>query len=255
MDVPHEATWAFHLGARLGPEFQVLNFGVDGYGVDQSYLRYLEDARPWRPEVVLLGAIHDDFGRATGVYAFLNRPMWGFPFARPRLVLEGGEPRRLAAKAPSPEWIFSRERIDELPHLDHEPGYDEAQWNFRWHDRSFLVRFLKSRFPRWDAPDERARRETTALGTAILRAFLRDAAAQGSRALVLYFPVRGDFDERVRARLWSAPALLRAEGIPFEDLTECVRAVPAAERFVEGHVHYSPRTNEAVAEHLHRLLR
>jgi hypothetical protein len=251
MDVPHEATWAFHLGRRLGPGFQVLNFGVDGYGVDQAWLRYLRDARPWRPEVAILGVIQDDFHRATGVYAFLNRPMWGFPFARPRLVLEDGALRRLPGKVPSPEWIFSRERIGQLPHLGLEPGWDEAQWTPRWLDRSFLLRFLRSRFPRWDAAG--AEDEAAALGAAIVRSFLRDAAADGARPLVLYLPVRGDFTRGAGAR-WAL-GMLRAEGIPFEDLTDCVQSVPESERFVEGHGHYSPRTNEAVAEHVRRLLR
>ena len=71
--------------------------------------------------------------------------------------------------------------------------------------------------------------------------------------LVLYLPVRGDFARGAGAR-WAL-GMLRAEGIPFEDLTDCVQSVPEADRFVEGHGHYSPRTNEAVAEHVLRLLR
>lgn len=252
MDVPHEDTWAFHLGRLLGPDFQVLNFGVDGYGVDQAYLRYLRDARPWEPEIVLFGTIQDDFHRATAVYTFLSRPMWGFPFGRPRFVLDGGELRRVVTRIPSPELIFSRERIDELPHLGHEPGYRPAEWTFRWYHGSCLLRFLLSRFPRWTRTDERAHEETAALGAEILRSFLRDAAAGGSAGLLLYLPVRGDFAGGPGP--WSVPAVLRAKGIAFEDLTECVRAVPEADRFVAGHPHYSPATNEAVARHVCEML-
>lgn len=42
-----------------------------------------------------------------------------------------------------------------------------------------------------------------------------------------------------------ARSVLVANRIPFLDLTDCVRRVPAANRFVIGH--YSPATNHAVA--------
>jgi len=40
MEVPYEDTWGAQLERALAGDVQVLNFGVDGYGVDQAYLRY-----------------------------------------------------------------------------------------------------------------------------------------------------------------------------------------------------------------------
>jgi len=48
-EVPFEESWGHHLQQLLGADAQVLNFGVDGYGIDQIYLRYRRDVRPWKP--------------------------------------------------------------------------------------------------------------------------------------------------------------------------------------------------------------
>ena len=69
--------------------------------------------------------------------------------------------------------------------------------------------------------------------------------AQGSTPVVVYFPARSDF---VIQRLgWGPPVareVLRTEGIPFIDMTNCVSQLPSIERFRV--VHYSPETNAAV---------
>lgn len=88
LDVPFEASWPNRLEQRLGSTVQVLNFGVAAYGVDQAYLRYLRDVRPWHPDVVVLGLIQPDFFRSLAVYSVVSYPKWAWPFAKPRLVLD-----------------------------------------------------------------------------------------------------------------------------------------------------------------------
>ncbi|GKS64581.1 hypothetical protein YTPLAS72_18850 [Nitrospira sp.] len=39
-EVSYEETWGHQLDQMLGDEFQVLNFGVGGYGVGQAFVRY-----------------------------------------------------------------------------------------------------------------------------------------------------------------------------------------------------------------------
>ena len=71
----------------MGPEYQVFNFGVDGYVGDQAYLRYERDVRSWRAETVILGIINDDLSRTMGVYRFLKFLEWEMPFPKPRFVV------------------------------------------------------------------------------------------------------------------------------------------------------------------------
>jgi hypothetical protein len=72
LEVRYEETWGHQLELALGQGYQVLNFGVDGYGVDQAYLRYKRDVLSWHPEIVILGVINDDLRRTMGVYGFLT---------------------------------------------------------------------------------------------------------------------------------------------------------------------------------------
>ena len=79
LEVSYEQTWGSRLDRALGGDVQVLNFGVDGYGVDQAYLRYARDVRPWRPDVVIFGLITHDLFRSMAVYSFVSFPGWPFP--------------------------------------------------------------------------------------------------------------------------------------------------------------------------------
>ena len=78
-EVGYEESWAYKLERKLRPQVQVLNFGVSGYGIDQAYLRYTRDVRPWHPDIVVLGYIRADVWRTGRVYEFLSWPEWGGP--------------------------------------------------------------------------------------------------------------------------------------------------------------------------------
>jgi hypothetical protein len=127
LEVRYEETWAHQLELALGSEFQVLNFGVDGYGVDQAYLRYRRDVAAWHPEIVILGVIDDDFRRTMCVYGFLCFPGFGMPFSKPRFVLteQGLAPLNLPLAAP--DSIFARPSIAELPFLTFDGSFDPVE--------------------------------------------------------------------------------------------------------------------------------
>lgn len=65
--------------------FEVLNFGVNGYGLTQILLNYAEHVRAYRPDLVLLQL--NDFH----VYRSLYTDMWQTP--KPAFVLSDGELR------------------------------------------------------------------------------------------------------------------------------------------------------------------
>lgn len=64
----------------LLPATRVLNFGVCGFGTDQSYLYYREAARAFKPDVVVLGFFpHNDFGdNLAGRAAQQQQPYFAF---------------------------------------------------------------------------------------------------------------------------------------------------------------------------------
>src|SRR5581483_8715499 len=248
LEVPFEAAWAAQLERELGPDFRVLNFGVDGYGVDQAYLRYQRDVRPWHPELVIFGFIEHDLYRSMSVYDFLTFPEWGFPFAKPRFAFVGGRLKLLNVPLPNPGTLAQDKNIEALPYLEFEPAFHSSEWEWRWYDHSQLVRFLLSRFPPYYADNPRADVPAELrVDFALLARFAHDAPRDGTVPLVVYFPSRGDFTGQERS---DKDRLLRQLGqghIHYENLTDCLRAAGGERLFIPGHAHYSPDGNAAVS--------
>ena len=254
LDVPFEASWPNRLEQQLGSTVQVLNFGVAAYGVDQAYLRYLRDVRPWHPDVVVLGFIQPDLFRSLGVYSFVGHHQWGFPFAKPRLIVDAaGTVRSLNVPVPSPQEIFSVNAITDLQFIEYDPGFEPMEWRWRTYYHSYLVRFVLSRLR--GSPEERDRtsREAIALNAVIIASFAKVAEGEGSTSLVVYFPGRSDFPEPRREKA-AVLTLLRERGIRYEDLTSCVGKLGGSELFTESG-HYSAKGNERDSTCLYPMLR
>ena len=239
----------------LESKFQVLNFGVGGYGIDQSYLRYKKDVREWKPDIVIFGFISHDLNRTMTVYPFLSFYGWG-PFSSPRFVLRNGHLTLLNVPPLSPEIILSHRTISELPFIEYDSGYKESEWEKGLYHLSYLVRLFVSWFPRWsevspDVSDE----AFVAVNASILRSFVTSATQAGSIPIVVYFP-HGEVKEGARARS-SQPIheqVLRAAQINYTDLTPCLLELNAPERFVSDGEHYSPQANARVASCLSNIV-
>lgn len=256
LEVPFESTWGNKLEKQLPVRVQVLNFGVDGYGVDQAYLRYHRDVRPWHPDVVIFGFINHDLYRTMVVYPFISFPEWGFPFSKPRFFVENGQLKRTATSAESQESMFSLESVMDLPFVEYDPGYEKRDWEYRWYHQSYLVRLMLGWFPRWPDPSPHASPDAiAAVNVEILDQFVREAIAEGSIPYIVYFPGRGDLSGAERKERDFIFSALRHKGIQYEDLTPCMRRSEHRNLFIEGRPHYSPEGNAIAAECLMPILR
>jgi len=258
LEVKYEDSWGYQLERALGPEFQVLNFGVSGYGLDQAYLRYYRDVRPWQPDVVIFGVFPHDLERTMTVYTFISFPEWEYPFAKPRFITNGDQLMTLNVPLLPPEAIFSKNSITELPFLEYDKGYKPSVWQWRFYHRSYVVRYLMSRYPRWQPPVPTVSDVASkSVNSALLRSFLQLATAEGSTPIVVYLPARIDLHPAtVSAERGGGFArdVLNATGINYTDLTPCLLELPAEERFVGGIRHYTPAANAAVARCLRPLI-
>jgi hypothetical protein len=248
LHLPYTDTWGARLTSALGNECIVLNFGVDGYGVDQAYLRYLRDARPWRPRMVILGFIAHDLYRALSVYTFITFPEGGFPFSKPRFLANGQELRLLNVPLISPESIAATRSIQELPFVEYDPGYSADDWRWHWYYSSRLVRFVASRW-RGARPGNREVGESalTQINGDLLVDFARVASREGSIPLVVYFPRQIDYTSPDPAEKDSVFAVLQLSGVDHVDLTTCIKdsGLTAAYFLPDGH--YTAKGNAAVA--------
>jgi len=251
LDVSFEESWAGRLQELLGDEFLVLNFGVEGFGIDQAYLRYGRDVARWQPDVVVFGVIQHDFWRTLAVYPWIAFPSWEIPFSKPRFELANGEPVVRNVPVAPPSEVFAHASIEDLPALELETAYDPLAWRWTPLAHSYAARVLLTFFHP-HPPDRVAGQESDFRGInlALLRLFRDRCAAAGSRPLVVYLPSNGagDFPETTTGRRdegWALRAL-RSDGHPFLDVSAAIRALPADRRFLpEGH--YTPAANEAAA--------
>lgn len=245
-DVVYEDTWGFLLEKALGEKFQVLNFGVGFYGLDQAFLRYREDVRAWNPTIVILSLISADVRRTMSVYPFIAAPHWQIPFSKPRLVLRDGVLTQLNAPALPPQAIFSKETISELPFLEYDGGYHRSQWLQDAMHVSYLARAVMTWFPRWESVSSDVTNDALVMVNAtIVKAFVQSVVESGAVPMVVYF-LR---EELSKPQLLSSlgKQVLQHAGVPYSDVTPCLLELEPQARFAQGG-HYSPAGNAAVTK-------
>lgn len=260
LDVDFEESWADRLDQALGPAVRVLNFAVSGYGLDQAFLRYMRDVKPWNPNIVILGFVQDDLIRSMVVYPFITYPGWEMPFAKPRFILNAGQLELLNTPLIELSEILRHRTMHDLPFVEYDFGYVSGDWAMRIDNAPFIFRFFTAVFPRWKSADARTGPESwRAVNRQLLRKFVREAHSESSIPMVVYFPTAGagDFNDarRTGPEGQLARSVLHDSGIDFVDLTDCVSSVPDAERIIADRVHYSPAANLAVARCLEAPIR
>ncbi len=258
LDVSYENSWGHRLERALGPDVQILNFGVEAYGVDQALLRYDRDVRRWRPDVVILGLIDHDLLRSMAVYFFVSFPTWDYPFAKPRFVAEGDRLKLLNVPLPSPQAIVAARSIRDLPFIEYDPGYHAEDWEWNALDRSYLHRLAVSTYRGRLSASPSSQTQMLSLNRELVRSFIRQTQAEGSTPLVVYFPTDYNFRALAKDPGWRslAQTMLRDSDIPHMDLTPCLAALSPADRFpADGRNHLAPRANAAVAECLRDSVR
>ena len=256
LEVPFEDSWAHRLEQALGPGTQVLNFGVDGYGVDQAYLRYMRDVRPWKPDLVIFGFINHDLYRSMAVYAFVSFPEWGLPFGKPRFVVENGKLGLLNTPVLSPGQILQRASIFDLPFVQLDPGFQAREWRWHAYYGSRLARLVLSRFEPAPVPGAQASDAAMAeVNAALFASFAETAKKEGSIPYLVYFPSRGDFIGQNRLAKDGILEMLPERRIEHENLTDCIAKLGEPTAFIAGRPHYSPAGNAAVAACLEPAVR
>ena len=185
--LPVEDTFTKQLDLLLnqsGRPFNVLNFGVDGYGTDQSFLHYREFAETHRVDHVF--------------YVFSSNDLRNIRENRLFELNEAAELTLLPPR-PSPLWVrlvsrfyltyFLVERIDGIVSHDHDPNKSIDLHAFLAHAETYHsadADQLQSDFV-LSQPNEELNK-TIALFTAILREWKREAEANGGRFHIVLLP-------------------------------------------------------------------
>ena len=255
-NVAFEDTWGSVLESALQGHCQVLNFGVPGYGVNQMYLRYLRDVRPWHPDIVILAFITDNVARTMGVYSFLTFPDAGVPFTNPRFMIHNDELQIINRPLLTAREVFSVRAIRDLPFINHDRKYEPTEWDEpQWEllNKSYWFRVLTSLHPvyKFDRP-ETSISETIKINGALFLKFQQAVIADGAKPLVVHLP--SEYDFKSEASEAFGVKVLKSINLPHIDVTRCMRSFPVSELFNAPEVggHYSVKGNQEAAQCLLR---
>jgi hypothetical protein len=230
-EVTDQATWCYQL-MRIDPRLETINLGVGGYGVDQSYLRYKRDGRPFQHDVHLFTFITEDFRR-------MRNEQFGF-YGKPTLHLEEGV---LTVKNVP---VFRQSYLVRfLTNLSNQSG------------RLRSIELGKGVLRRiWNPSTQQgvmSDDEVRSLAVRVIEELQRLNREKQSVLVLVYLPIATDYyntSSDTWRRHFSSAA--RERGIPFLDLVENFRSLPPekVEHFYirpwDGHL--SPTGNQYVAK-------
>ena len=250
------------------PMLEVLNFGVTGYGPDQAYLRFTEEAAAVHPHVVIWAVSPWMVRRLVNVFRpFLTK---GREFAvKPRYHLDanGGlvlVPQPVATLDDVRPFVDQPELIEDFGGHDH--FYSAWVFENPLHDYFASLRLLTAasfQVHRRLISDDRilvgptdhavfnVESEAFQIFERLMTRFVAETKAMGAEPVVLIIPDRFSL-ERLRKGVDAAESVLLescAEAAPHcWELAKAFTddAVPLDDWFMPGG-HYSPAGNEAVA--------
>ena len=249
--------------ARLDPGIDVANYGVPAYGLDQTFLRYLQERGAARPQVVILGYLSENICRDVSVFRPFYNPNTVFPLAKPRYLLDGRGLRLFRNPLPTPE---SYRRLlaspaDSLAELGRHDAYYRTRPHARPWDRSAAVRLVKLASAQLSSTSRDGcygAGEAFSVTTRLFSLFYETALRDGAQPVILIFPTREEVAGwRSDRRKRYAPLLSFLGGKGYR-VVDAMEVFDGAGRDLSTDelipTHLSPLANTLVAEHLRQRL-
>jgi hypothetical protein len=267
--VPAGDTWQCRM-ERLGPGFEVINFGVDGYDPGQMLLRYRESLEFYAGQnVVVLAFVSSNIYKPLNVFRPFYSYDHGIKLAKPGFTLADGSLRPI----PNPMKSLSqyerlldnpREELEKLGSLDHyyRATYSRGPLDFAPSMR--LAKIVSNEYRKrrevFDGGRYRDGSEALRIATAIIDEFHALARQRGSLPLVILFPLGKDIGRFLRNGTRPyAPLIEHCERMSYRflDMLDAFKAIAedgGVDRVFIGR-HYSPLANAVIARHLTDCIR
>ncbi len=262
-EVGNDDTWQARMESR-DPTIEVLNFGVGGYGLDQAYLRYLEQGRQYRSHTVLIGFMSENIYRNVNTFRPFYYPKTGMPLAKPRFRLRGESIALLPNPLPhlNDYRHLLREPQAVLSHLGSNDFYYRTRYQSNRIDWLPTVRMTQIALQeirnvatrdaivtggRYNESSEAFR-----ITTKLLDVFYQNVISDDAQPIILIFPGKEDIVRHQRQgdkRYSPLLSYLKARKYPYIDLMDAFEEAAPASLFVVRH--YSPLANTLAASHIH----
>ena len=144
-DVDDEEVWGHQLENLLveaGLRAEVLNFGAGAYGMDQAFLRWIEQGKSFAPDIVIFGLQPENLARNVNVFRQLLHGS-GPPFSKPRFIVNSQDLQLINSPTLPPEQLISAfEDFSNHPLAPYEHHYVSRFVVTNWWASSRLASFL-----------------------------------------------------------------------------------------------------------------
>lgn len=261
--VRQEHAWTSVLDS-LCPEIEVVNFGVDGYSMAQSYLRYRTLGSKLEHDIVLFMFVPSlDLWRDLNTLRSLRG--WSDLPVVPRFVLDDGSLRLIRSPYRSFAEVVRENQSGVSRRLgDHLSRYDRFYCSPLYDVpppllgelmlyRIATAAWCRVKLARLEAELLKPESEAVRLTRAVFAALRLEARENGRRFVLVLLPTRQDLNKlgrnRRHAETLSELGRLFCSENECMDLTEPLATLPLeqVDRGADG-THYGPVTNRRIAE-------
>jgi hypothetical protein len=244
---------------------EVLNFGVNGFGMDQIYLRWKRDIAGFHPQVMVFCVTVGISVNDLNVIRQLRDPETGIPFTKPRFLLDGDGLRLVNSPTPPPEVVPGILRdVAASPLAAFDRFWVPGNFRPRWWQSSRLLALAEAKIDhtRTQSSDRdyyRMDSENMQLALRLIRRFRDEVEASGSHFVIAHMPHHADladlqrngrfsFDEFYRALHEIAPVISTEQAL----LTACA-GKPIVQSFEDGH--YNSKLENVVGSEMAAWMR
>jgi hypothetical protein len=268
-EVSNQDTWTYQM-ERGHPNLEVMNWGVDGYGTDQAFLRYKTQGAAYHPDVVIIVYEEENLRRNVNRFRPFYTDSTGIPLTKPVFVLTGDDELQMLDN-PFPSVSALRQAALDNPNyfLDRVCPHDFFCVRERYQVSPFDIfkscRFLRTlafevkhagtlpdfSTPLLDAYKDQAQTETT---VRLINLFVETVWHNGALPVVVTFPRRGTVEHYSAGEMpiyYEGVVQLQADGIHAFDLTPALVSANAGSsdfsRLFAPGGHYSEVGNQVVS--------
>lgn len=239
---------------------EVINFGVGGFGLDQAYLRYLENGRQYKSDIVLIGFMSKDIFRHVNTYRPFYYSDTGLPFAKPRFVIKNEKLSLLPNQMQKlhdykmlllhPHEVLSRMGINDYYY---KKRYRSNSFDWSWTVRLVNVAMqnvIKKSHKKGVIVNGRYNENSEAflVTKKIFDEFYNETIKNNSMPIILIFPYKNDvirFHKQKEKLYSNLLSYFDSTGYRYLDLMDAFEGADVEDLFAG---HYSPLGNRLVAE-------
>lgn len=259
-EVLDNETWQYYIEKR-DSTYEVINWGVGAYGLDQAYLRYQKTKSYYNSDIVLIGYMTENIARNVNTFRPFYGPSSGTALTKPRYVIRNDSLLLI------PNFMNTSEQYNSLlinTELtlqvlgEHDYFYNKKYNSTKLLDNFSIVKLYKifvhqiklRLYPDviikngWYNAESEAYRVTIQL----FDEFYNDVKNSGQRPIIIVFPHYKDFRRHINNKKKQYQPLIDYFD---ENKYEYIDLIHALEGYKEKELfsgHYSPKANKLIAE-------